>query len=66
MKRTHIDSFILFSIFQFCEWLKSLIRDQRNVLLTALLGLLSMLCLGISPSTALPTLLIPFTLWMAS
>ncbi|XP_049922363.1 lecithin retinol acyltransferase-like [Epinephelus moara] len=51
---------------QFCEWLKSLIRDQRNVLLTALLGLLSMACLGVSSSTALPTLLIPFTLWMAS
>lgn len=51
---------------QFCEWLKSLIRDQRNVVLTALLGLLSMVCLGISFSTALPTLLIPFTLWMAS
>nr|XP_046236152.1 lecithin retinol acyltransferase-like [Scatophagus argus] len=51
---------------RFCEWLKSLIRDQRNVLLTALLGLLSMVCLGISSSTALPTLLIPFTLWMAS
>lgn len=51
---------------KFCETLKSLIRDQRNVLLTALLGLLSMLCLGISSSTALPSLLIPFTLWMAS
>lgn len=51
---------------KFCDWLKSLIRDQRNVLLTALLGLLSMVCLGISSSTALPTLLIPFTLWMAS
>ncbi|CAK6982789.1 lecithin retinol acyltransferase-like [Scomber scombrus] len=51
---------------QFCEWLKSLIRDQRNVVLTALMGLMSMLCLGISSSTALPTFLIPFTLWMAS
>ncbi|XP_029382032.1 lecithin retinol acyltransferase-like [Echeneis naucrates] len=51
---------------QFCEWLKSLIRDQRNVALTALLGLLSMVWFGISCSTALPTLLIPFTLWMAS
>ncbi|KAM9335845.1 lecithin retinol acyltransferase [Symphorus nematophorus] len=50
---------------KFCEWLKSLIRDQRNVLLTALLGLLSMACLGISSSTALPALLVPFTLWMA-
>ncbi|XP_060887929.1 lecithin retinol acyltransferase-like isoform X2 [Labrus mixtus] len=51
---------------QFCEWLKSLIRDQRNVLFTALFGVLSMACLGISSSTALPTLLVPFTLWMAS
>ncbi|XP_072232357.1 lecithin retinol acyltransferase [Leuresthes tenuis] len=51
---------------QFCEWLKSLIRDQRSVVLTALLGLLSMVYLGVSTSTTLPTLLIPFTLWMAS
>ncbi|XP_023804647.1 lecithin retinol acyltransferase-like [Oryzias latipes] len=51
---------------QFCAWLKSLIRDRRNVAVTALLGLLSMACLGVSSSTALPTLLIPFTLWMAS
>ncbi|XP_015226370.1 PREDICTED: lecithin retinol acyltransferase-like [Cyprinodon variegatus] len=51
---------------RFCEWLKSLIRDQRSVLLTGLLGLLSMLCLGVSPITALPSALIPFTLWMAS
>ncbi|XP_047241201.1 lecithin retinol acyltransferase-like [Girardinichthys multiradiatus] len=51
---------------KFCQWLKSLIRDQRSVLLTGLLGLLSMVCLGVSPSTALPTALIPFTLWMAS
>uniref|UniRef100_A0A3P9MQU1 Lecithin retinol acyltransferase b, tandem duplicate 1 n=1 Tax=Oryzias latipes TaxID=8090 RepID=A0A3P9MQU1_ORYLA len=51
---------------QFCAWLKSLIRDRRNVAVTALLGLLSMVCLGVSSGTALPTLLIPFTLWMAS
>nr|XP_020477859.1 lecithin retinol acyltransferase-like [Monopterus albus] len=51
---------------EFCEWLKSLIRDQRVIVLTMLLGLLSMACLGISSSTALPALLIPFTLWMAS
>ncbi|KAK2863386.1 hypothetical protein Q5P01_002919 [Channa striata] len=51
---------------KFCEWLKSLIRDKRNVLLTGLLGLLSMGYLGVSSSTALFTLLIPFTLWMAS
>lgn len=51
---------------QFCEWLKLLIRDQRNAMLTALLGLLSMAYMGISISTALPAFLIPFTLWMAS
>ncbi|XP_024119578.1 lecithin retinol acyltransferase [Oryzias melastigma] len=51
---------------QFCEWLKSLIRDRRTMSVTVLLGLLSMACLGVSYSTALPTLLIPFTLWMAS
>ncbi|KAM6894705.1 uncharacterized protein PEZ65_022358 [Lycodopsis pacificus] len=50
----------------FCEWLKSLIRDQRSVVLAALLGLLSMAWVGMSFSTALPTLLVPFTLWMAS
>ncbi|KAK1890392.1 Lecithin retinol acyltransferase [Dissostichus eleginoides] len=51
---------------KFCEWLKSLIRDQRNILLSALLGLLSMACFGISFFTAPPTLLVPFTLWMVS
>lgn len=56
----------LFCLFQFCECLKSLILDQRSVLLTALLGLLSMGYLGISSGTALPALLVPFTLWMAS
>ncbi|KAM6909577.1 lecithin retinol acyltransferase-like [Xenentodon cancila] len=51
---------------KFCEWLKSLIRDQRSVMVTVLLGLLSMLCSGVSPCTALPAFLVPFTLWMAS
>ncbi|KAI9531399.1 hypothetical protein NQZ68_041610 [Dissostichus eleginoides] len=54
------------SVCWFCEWLKSLIRDQRNILLSALLGLLSMACFGISFFTAPPTLLVPFTLWMVS
>ncbi|XP_076019376.1 lecithin retinol acyltransferase-like [Genypterus blacodes] len=51
---------------QFCDWLKSVMRDQRVFLLTAFLGILSMACLGISSSTALPAFLVPFTLWMAS
>ncbi|XP_010902919.1 lecithin retinol acyltransferase-like [Esox lucius] len=49
---------------KFCDWLKSIIRDHRIVPLTALLGILSILYLGLAPHTALPTLLIPFTLWM--
>lgn len=55
-----------FLFFQFCAWLKCQIQDQRNVVLTALLGLLYMACCGISCSTALPTLIVPFSLWMAS
>ncbi|XP_077401511.1 lecithin retinol acyltransferase-like isoform X1 [Vanacampus margaritifer] len=50
----------------FCQWLKSLIRDQRNVAAAGLLGLLSLACLGVSSGTALPAIFIPFTLWMAS
>ncbi|KAJ8399252.1 hypothetical protein AAFF_G00412900 [Aldrovandia affinis] len=50
---------------QFCMCLKSVVRDQRTVILTAALGLMSIVYLGMTPSTALPSLLIPFTLWMA-
>ncbi|XP_038832070.1 lecithin retinol acyltransferase [Salvelinus namaycush] len=50
---------------KFCDWLKSVIRDHRSVPLTGFLGILSVLVLGMSPYTTLPTLLIPFTLWMA-
>ncbi|XP_045073498.1 lecithin retinol acyltransferase-like [Coregonus clupeaformis] len=50
---------------KFCDWLKSVIRDHRSVPLTAFLGILSVIYLGMSPYTTLPTLFIPFTLWMA-
>ncbi|XP_006629546.1 lecithin retinol acyltransferase-like [Lepisosteus oculatus] len=50
---------------KFCEALKMIIRDQRSVLLTALIGMISILYAGLAPSTALLTILIPFTLWMA-
>ncbi|XP_051994173.1 lecithin retinol acyltransferase-like [Xyrauchen texanus] len=50
---------------QFCESLKCVIRDQRSVLLTTVIGMLSMFFLGIAPFTALPTFIIPFMLWMA-
>lgn len=50
---------------QFCECLKSVIRDPRSVLFTTIIGMLSMFYLGIAPYTALPTFIVPFTLWMA-
>ncbi|XP_029365971.1 lecithin retinol acyltransferase a [Echeneis naucrates] len=50
---------------KFCECLKSAIRDQRSVILSGLLGMISIICFGMAPSTTLPTILIPFTLWMA-
>ncbi|MBN3295450.1 lecithin retinol acyltransferase [Amia ocellicauda] len=50
---------------KFCEAVKTMIRDQRSVLLSACVGLLSILYLGLAPATTLPTILVPFTLWMA-
>ncbi|XP_028846051.1 lecithin retinol acyltransferase-like [Denticeps clupeoides] len=50
---------------KFCEWLKSIIRDQRSVLFTTFFAILSIIYLEMALSSALPTLLIPFTLWMA-
>ncbi|CAJ1052579.1 lecithin retinol acyltransferase a [Xyrichtys novacula] len=50
---------------KFCECLKSIIRDQRSVIVTSLLGLISIISFGMAPATTLPTILIPFTLWMA-
>ncbi|KAM9770532.1 lecithin retinol acyltransferase a [Menidia menidia] len=51
---------------KFCECLKSIIRDQRSVIITGLLGIMSIVFFGMVPETTLPTVLIPFTLWMAS
>ncbi|XP_030643854.1 lecithin retinol acyltransferase a [Chanos chanos] len=50
---------------KFCSCLKSVVQDQRSVLLSILLGVMSILCFGLVPSTTLPTILIPFMLWMA-
>nr|XP_033788367.1 lecithin retinol acyltransferase isoform X1 [Geotrypetes seraphini] len=55
-----------FKLSQFCEVVKMVIRDQRSVLVSVLLGLASVLCLGFRTSTTLPSIFIPFTLWMAS
>ncbi|XP_034968290.1 lecithin retinol acyltransferase [Zootoca vivipara] len=56
---------VSFQTEKFCETVKMIIRDQRSVLASALLGLVSILCLGLAPSTTLPTIIIPFILWMA-
>ncbi|KAK7929492.1 hypothetical protein WMY93_005887 [Mugilogobius chulae] len=50
---------------KFCEVLKSVIRDQRSALVSGLLGICSIISYGMALSTTLPTVLIPFTLWMA-
>ncbi|XP_051240549.1 lecithin retinol acyltransferase a [Dicentrarchus labrax] len=50
---------------QFCQCLKSIIRDQRSVIVTVLLGIISIVNFGMAPSTTLPTIFIPCTLWMA-
>uniref|UniRef100_A0A8C8RSN9 Lecithin retinol acyltransferase n=1 Tax=Pelusios castaneus TaxID=367368 RepID=A0A8C8RSN9_9SAUR len=58
-------SAVSFQTDKFCETVKMIIRDQRSVLASVLLGLAAIVCLGLAPSTTLPTILIPFFLWMA-
>lgn len=53
------------SFLQFCETVKMIIRDQRSVLASVLVGLAAVVCLGLAPSTTLPTILVTFLLWMA-
>ncbi|XP_054418202.1 lecithin retinol acyltransferase [Pteronotus mesoamericanus] len=50
---------------KFCEILKIIIRDERSVLASALVGLASIVCLGLASYTALPAIFIPFCLWIA-
>ncbi|NWS23640.1 LRAT acyltransferase, partial [Polioptila caerulea] len=56
---------VSFQTDKFCETVKMIIRDQRSVLASMLVGLASIVCLGVAPSTTLPTIFIPFFLWMA-
>ncbi|KAM4781494.1 lecithin retinol acyltransferase [Cyanocitta cristata] len=56
---------VSFQTEKFCETVKMIIRDQRSVLASMLVGLASIVCLGVAPSTTLPTIFIPFLLWMA-
>ncbi|XP_043918370.1 lecithin retinol acyltransferase [Protopterus annectens] len=53
-------STVSFQTDKFCETIKMIIRDNRSVIATALFGLVSMFCLGMGPSTALPTIFVPF------
>ncbi|XP_008572873.1 PREDICTED: lecithin retinol acyltransferase [Galeopterus variegatus] len=50
---------------KFCENVKIIIRDQRSVLASAVLGLASIVCMGLASYTTLPAIFIPFFLWMA-
>lgn len=50
---------------QFCECLKFIIRDQRSVIVTVLLGIFAIISYGLAPSTTVLTVLVPFALWMA-
>ncbi|KAM6361889.1 lecithin retinol acyltransferase [Alca torda] len=56
---------VSFQTDKFCETVKMIIRDQRSVLASVLVGLASIVCLGLAPCTTLPTIFIPFFLWMA-
>ncbi|XP_030305715.1 lecithin retinol acyltransferase [Calypte anna] len=56
---------VSFQTDKFCETVKMIIRDQRSVLASMLVGLASIVCLGLAPSTTLPTIFVPFFLWMA-
>ncbi|KAG8454003.1 hypothetical protein GDO86_000578 [Hymenochirus boettgeri] len=57
---------VSFQTDQFCETVKKIIRDQRSFLLSAVLGMAFVLCMGFRLSTTLPSFLVTFTLWMAS
>ncbi|XP_004645505.1 lecithin retinol acyltransferase [Octodon degus] len=50
---------------KFCEYVKIIIRDQRSVLASAVLGLASIVCMGLASYITFPALLIPFCLWMS-
>nr|XP_006629592.1 PREDICTED: lecithin retinol acyltransferase-like [Lepisosteus oculatus] len=57
---------ISFQTFQFCKNVRKIVCSKKGVLFTAVLGLASILSLGMAPYTTIPAALVPFTLWMAS
>ncbi|KAM6147997.1 lecithin retinol acyltransferase-like [Erethizon dorsatum] len=50
---------------KFCEYVKIIIRDRRSVLASAVLGLASIVCMGLASCITFPAILIPFCLWMS-
>ncbi|XP_021103369.1 lecithin retinol acyltransferase isoform X1 [Heterocephalus glaber] len=61
--RSHQD--IHTQLVQFCEYVKIIIRDQRSVVASAVLGLASIVYLGLASYITFPAVLIPFCLWMS-
>ncbi|XP_035275688.1 lecithin retinol acyltransferase family protein [Anguilla anguilla] len=58
---------ISFQTYQFCKTVRKIVCCKKSAFLTALLGVCTMLYLGaVTPLTWLPTLLVSFTIWMAS
>ncbi|XP_064191417.1 lecithin retinol acyltransferase family protein [Anguilla rostrata] len=58
---------ISFQTYQFCKTVRKIVCCKKSAFLTALLGVCAMLYLGaVTPLTWLPTLLVSFTIWMAS
>nr|XP_004655936.1 lecithin retinol acyltransferase [Jaculus jaculus] len=49
---------------KFCEIVKIIVRDQRSVLASAVLGLASIICMGLASYVTLPAIFIPFCLWI--
>lgn len=53
-------------VFQFHETVKIIIRDQRSSLASAVLGLVSIVYMGLASYMTFPAICIPFCLWMMS
>ncbi|XP_049625597.1 lecithin retinol acyltransferase [Suncus etruscus] len=49
---------------QLCENVKTLIRDQRSFLASAILGLVFIVYVGLASFATLPAIFIPFMLWV--
>ncbi|KAM3864974.1 lecithin retinol acyltransferase [Diretmus argenteus] len=58
---------ISFQTYQLCTTVRRIVCSKMTACVTALCGIGTMMCLGsVTPLTTVPTLLIPFIIWMAS